>query len=133
LTKTIELGVIGPSPPRRFAAAGSIHGKLMPEDREVLTAEDAKRLFIPQPIKERILKRRRTRFFHRARRPFAFSVNIFQAKEKRSAGVFRAIYLIKTFEDLGLPPVVADLCASRADLFSLRGRQVRVNRLRWQR
>jgi twitching motility protein PilT len=50
-----------------------------------------------------------------------FRVNIFQQKETVGA-VFRAIpYQIKTFEDLGLPRVVADLCRKPRGLVLVTG------------
>jgi len=125
LTKTIELGgsdlhLRVDSPPQV-----RIHGKLQPlEGRDVLTAEDAKQLAYSflTPDQKRVFEERKELDFSVGLEGLSrFRVNIFNQKETVGA-VFRAIpFLIKTFEDLGLPTVVADLCRKPRGLILVTG------------
>src|SRR5215472_1310138 len=125
LKKTIELG--GSDLHLRVDSVPQvrIHGKLQPlEGYAALTPDDARALAVS------FLSDRQTQDFE-SKRELDFSigieglsrfrVNIFNQKET-IGGVFRAIpYLIKTFEELGLPPVVADLCRKPRGLILVTG------------
>ena len=96
-----------------------IHGKLRPLDGyAVLGPEDARQLaitFLTPDQKQTFDARRELDLSIGLEGISRFRVNIFQQKET-VGGVFRAIpYQIKSFEDLGLPPIVADLCRRPAD------------------
>ena len=125
LKKTIELGgsdlhLRVDSPPQV-----RIHGKLRPlEGYASLGPDDARQLAISY------LNSDQRRAFDEKREldlsiglegVSRFRVNVFQQKET-VGGVFRAIpYPIKTFEELGLPPVVADLCRRPRGLILVTG------------
>ena len=125
LKKTIELGgsdlhLRVDSPPQV-----RIHGKLRPlEGYASLGPDDARQLAISY------LNSDQRRAFDEKREldlsiglegVSRFRVNVFQQKET-VGGVFRAIpYQIKTFEELGLPPVVADLCRRPRGLILVTG------------
>ena len=125
LTKTIELGgsdlhLRVDSPPQV-----RIHGKLQPLDGyEVLDTEKARALavsFLTDRQKQEFESKREIDFSIGIEGLSRFRVNIFNQKET-IGGVFRAIpYLIKTFEELGLPPVVADLCRKPRGLILVTG------------
>ena len=125
LTKTIELGgsdlhLRVDSPPQV-----RIHGKLRPlEGYEVLDPEQARALatsFLSDHQKQEFESKREIDFSIGIEGLSRFRVNIFNQKET-IGGVFRAIpYLIKTFEELGLPPVVADLCRKPRGLILVTG------------
>jgi len=90
----------------------------------MLTAEDAKQLaysFLTADQKHIFEERKELDFSIGLEGLSRFRVNIFNQKETIGA-VFRAIpFLIKTFEDLGLPPVVADLCRKPRGLILVTG------------
>jgi twitching motility protein PilT len=125
LTKTIELGASDLHLRVDSAPQVRIHGKLRPlEGYSVLDPDDARALAVSF-----LNDRQREQFDRRLELDFSigieglsrFRVNIFNQKET-IGGVFRAIpYLIKTFEDLGLPPVVADLCRKPRGLILVTG------------
>ena len=125
LTKTIELGASDlhlrvDSPPQV-----RINGKLQPlEGYSVLGPEDAKQFALAFISKEqqRVFEEKRELDFSIGLEGLSrFRVNIFNQKETVGA-VYRAIpYLIRTFEDLGLPSVVADLCRKPRGLVLVTG------------
>jgi twitching motility protein PilT len=125
LTKTIELGASDlhlrvDSPPQV-----RIHGKLQPLDGyDVLDPKSARNLavsFLSEHQKQEFESKREIDFSIGIEGLSRFRVNIFNQKET-IGGVFRAIpYLIKTFEELGLPPVVADLCRKPRGLILVTG------------
>ena len=125
LTKTIELGASDlhlrvDSPPQV-----RIHGKLQPlEGYKVLDPETARSLavsFLSDHQKQEFETKREIDFSIGIEGLSRFRVNVFNQKET-VGGVFRAIpYLIKTFEELGLPPVVADLCRKPRGLILVTG------------
>ena len=114
LTKTIELGgsdlhLRVDSPPQI-----RLHGKLQPlEGLAVLNAEDARQLacaFLSERQQREFADKRELDFSIGIEGLSRFRVNVFNQKETVGA-VYRAIpYLIRSFEDLKLPPIVADLC-----------------------
>jgi len=125
LTKTIELGgsdlhLRVDSPPQV-----RVHGKLHPlEGYEALTIEDTRSLAVSY-----LNDRQQGEFESKRELDFSIGieglsrwrVNVFNQKETVGA-VFRAIpYLIRTFEELGLPPVVADLCRKPRGLILVTG------------
>jgi twitching motility protein PilT len=62
-----------------------------------------------------------------------FRANIFMQRGA-VAGAFRVIpFKILSFAELGLPPIVGELCRVHEDWCWSRGRQDRVNRPRWPR
>jgi twitching motility protein PilT len=125
LTKTIELGgsdlhLRVDSPPQV-----RVHGKLRPlEGYEALNPDDARSLavsFLTEHQRQEFESKRELDFSIGIEGLSRFRVNIFNQKETIGA-VFRAIpYLIKTFEELGLPPVVADLCRKPRGLILVTG------------
>jgi twitching motility protein PilT len=125
LTKTIELGASDLHLRVDSAPQVRIHGKLRPlEGYQVLKPDDARALAISF-----LNDRQREQFDRRLELDFSigieglsrFRVNIFNQKET-VGGVFRAIpFLIKSFDDLGLPPVVADLCRKPRGLILVTG------------
>jgi twitching motility protein PilT len=114
LNKTVELGgsdlhLRVDSPPQI-----RIHGNLVPlEGWESLSAEDTKRFayaYLSDQQAERFEEQLELDFSIGLEGLSRFRVNIFTQKDT-VAGVYRVIpYEIRSFEDLGLPPVVADLC-----------------------
>jgi twitching motility protein PilT len=125
LTKTIELGgsdlhLRVDSPPQV-----RIHGKLRPLDGyETLNADDAKLLaqsFLSELQRQEFERRKELDFSIGIEGLSRWRVNVFNQKETVGA-VFRAIpYLIRTFEELGLPPVVVDLCRKPRGLILVTG------------
>jgi twitching motility protein PilT len=125
LTKTIELGgsdlhLRVDSPPQV-----RIHGKLGTlEGYPALGPEDAKTLaysFLSDQQKKVFEEKREIDFSIGLEGVSRFRVNIFNQKET-IGGVFRAIpYLIRTFEELHLPPVVAELCRKPRGLVLVTG------------
>jgi twitching motility protein PilT len=125
LTRTIELGgsdlhLRVDSPPQV-----RIHGKLQPLDGyTALSSDDARALaisFLTDHQLKEFEERREIDFSIGIEGLSRFRVNIFNQKET-VGGVFRAIpYLIKSFEELGLPPVVADLCRKPRGLILVTG------------
>ena len=113
LTKTIELGgsdlhLRVDSPPQV-----RVHGKLHPlEGYDTLTEADARSLavsYLTDRQKEEFEAKRELDYSIGIEGLSRWRVNVFNQKETVGA-VYRAIpYLIKAFEELGLPPVVADL------------------------
>jgi twitching motility protein PilT len=125
LTKTIELGASDLHLRVDSAPQVRVHGKLRPlEGYEILDPDDARALaisYLDDRQLERFDQRRELDFSIGIEGLSRFRANIFNQKET-VGGVFRAIpYLIKTFEDLGLPPVVADLCRKPRGLILVTG------------
>ncbi|HEY2866840.1 MAG TPA: type IV pilus twitching motility protein PilT [Pyrinomonadaceae bacterium] len=125
LKKTIELG--GSDLHLRVDSAPQvrIHGKLRPLDGySALTPDDARQLaiaFLSPDQLQTFDSKRELDLSIGLEGVSRFRVNIFQQKET-VGGVFRSIpYLIKSFEDLGLPPVVADLCRRPRGLILVTG------------
>jgi len=125
LIKTIELGASDlhlrvDSPPQV-----RIHGKLRPLDGyAVLGPDDARQLavaFLTPDQRQAFDARRELDLSIGLEGVSRFRVNIFQQKET-VGGVFRSItYQIKSFEDLGLPPIVDDLCRRLRGLILVTG------------
>src|SRR6476619_628777 len=102
-----------------------LHGQLSPLDGfEPLTADETRDLafsFLTDTQKETFEANKEFDFSIGLEGLSRFRVNIFNQKET-VGGVFRAIpYEIKSFEDLGLPPVVADLCRKPRGLVLVTG------------
>jgi len=102
-----------------------IHGQMVPvEGFEPLTVEDAKHLayaFLTPRQKEAFEEKRELDLSIGLEGLSRFRVNIFQQKET-VGGVFRAIpYEIRTFEELGLPHVIAELCRKPRGLILVTG------------
>jgi twitching motility protein PilT len=102
-----------------------IHGKLGTlEGYPALGPEDAKKLaysFLSDQQKKVFEEKREIDFSIGLEGVSRFRVNIFNQKET-IGGVFRAIpYLIRTFEELHLPPVVAELCRKPRGLVLVTG------------
>src|SRR6266704_1924444 len=113
LKKMIEMGgsdlhITTNSPPRV-----RVHGKLRPLDMPPLTAADTKSLaysVLTDAQKHRFEENLELDFSFGVKGLSRFRANIFNQRGAVGA-VFRAIpYEIKTFEELGLPPVVKELC-----------------------
>jgi len=102
-----------------------LHGQMMPiEGMASLSAEDTKSLAYSF-----LSERQKTAFEEKHELDFSigldgisrFRVNIFSQKETIGA-VFRAIpYEIKTFEELGVPSVVSELCSKPRGLILVTG------------
>jgi twitching motility protein PilT len=125
LTKTIELG--GSDLHLRVDSAPQVrvNGKLRPlEGYATLNEADTKALgisFLTDRQKSEFEQRRELDFSIGIEGLSRWRVNVFTQKETVGA-VFRAIpYLIRTFEELGLPPVVADLCRKPRGLILVTG------------
>jgi twitching motility protein PilT len=91
-----------------------IHGEMQPLDGHgPLSAEDAHELaivFLDERQKSEFAEKKEIDFSVGLPGLSRFRANVFQQKETVGA-VFRAIpYEIRSFDDLGLPTVVADLC-----------------------
>ncbi len=102
-----------------------IHGQMHPlENYHLLTAADTKRLaysVISETQQKQFEKNLELDFSFGLEGLSRFRVNIFNQKETVGA-VLRAIpYEIKSFEDLGLPQVVADLCRKPRGLILVTG------------
>ena len=125
LAKTIEFGASDlhlrvDSPPQV-----RINGKLQPlEGYSVLDPDNAQALavsFLTEQQKQEFEAKREIDFSIGIEGLSRFRVNIFNQKET-IGGVFRAIpYLIKTFDELGLPPIVEDLCRKPRGLILVTG------------
>jgi twitching motility protein PilT len=125
LEKTIDLGgsdlhIRVDSPPQI-----RIHGLMTPvEGFAPLSEEDTRRLaysFLSDRQKETFEENRELDFSIGLDGLSRFRVNIFNQKET-VGGVFRAIpYEIKTFEELGLPHVVSELCRKPRGLILVTG------------
>ncbi len=125
LTKTIELGgsdlhLRVDSPPQV-----RVNGKLHPlEGYAALGPDEARQLacsFLSEVQEQQFEERRELDFSIGLEGLSRFRVNIFNQKETIGS-VYRAIpYLIRTFEDLRLPPVVADLCRKPRGLVLVTG------------
>ena len=125
LTETIEIGASDlhlrvDSPPQV-----RVNGRLQAlEGRAALGPEDSKRLamsFLSEDQAKLFEERRELDFSIGIDGLSRFRVNIFTQKETVGA-VFRAIpYLIRTFDELGLPSVVADLCRKPRGLVLVTG------------
>ncbi len=102
-----------------------IHGQMTPlEGFAPLSAEDTKRLaysFLNDRQKDAFEENRELDFSIGLDGLSRFRVNIFNQKET-VGGVFRAIpYEIKTFDELGLPHVVSELCRKPRGLILVTG------------
>ena len=102
-----------------------VHGLLQPLDgHDALTAEDTKRLafaYLNENQAKRFEKQLELDFSIGLEGMSRFRVNIFTEKES-VAGVYRVIpYEIRSFEELGLPPVVTDLCRKPRGLVLVTG------------
>src|SRR5688572_3216241 len=125
LRKTIEIGASDlhlrvDSPPQV-----RVNGKLQPlEGGTALDPEDAKLLacsFLSKDQAKQFEERRELDFSIGLEGLSRFRVNIFNQKETVGA-VYRAIpYLIRSFDDLGLPEVVTDLCRKPRGLVLVTG------------
>jgi len=125
LNKTIELGgsdlhLRVDSPPQV-----RIHGQMVPLDGYApLSADDAKALacsFLTDSQRKTFEEKLEIDFSIGLEGLSRFRVNIFNQKET-IGGVFRAIpYEIRTFEELHLPSVVADLCRKPRGLILVTG------------
>ena len=125
LAKTIELGgsdlhLRVDSPPQV-----RINGKLQPlEGHAEMGADDSRQLacsFLTDEQRRQFDEKKELDYSIGLEGLSRFRVNIFNQKETVGA-VFRAIpYLIRTFDDLGLPPVVADLCRKPRGLVLVTG------------
>ena len=114
LQKTVELGgsdlhIRVDSPPQI-----RIHGNFVPlEGWSPLTADETRNLayaYLSEQQAKRFEDQLELDFSIGLEGLSRFRVNIFTQKDT-VAGVYRVIpYEIRSFEDLGLPPVVADLC-----------------------
>ena len=125
LTKTIELG--GSDLHLRVDSAPQVrvNGKLrLLDGYEVMHEADTQALavaFLSDRQRDEFERRRELDFSIGIEGLSRWRVNIFTQKETVGA-VFRAIpYLIRTFEELGLPPVVADLCRKPRGLILVTG------------
>ena len=125
LTKTIELG--GSDLHLRVDSAPQVrvNGKLRSLDGyEVMNEADTKALavtFLTDRQRDEFERRRELDFSIGIEGLSRWRVNIFLQKETVGA-VFRAIpYLIRTFDELGLPPVIADLCRKPRGLILVTG------------
>jgi twitching motility protein PilT len=125
LTKTIQLG--GSDLHLRVDSRPQVrvNGKLNPLDGyDVLNEADAKAFalsFLTDRQRQEFEQRRELDFSIGIEGLSRWRVNIFNQKETVGA-VFRAIpYLIRTFDELGLPPVVADLCRKPRGLILVTG------------
>ena len=102
-----------------------IHGQMVPqEDYEALTSDETKQLaysFLTDRQRDAFEERRELDFSIGIEGLSRFRVNIFNQKDT-IGGVFRAIpYEIKTFEELGLPHVVSELCRKPRGLILVTG------------
>src|SRR5688572_5406441 len=125
LRKTIEIGASDlhlrvDSPPQV-----RVNGKLRPLDgHPVLDADDTRQLaysYLSAEQGRQFEEKRELDFSIGLEGLSRFRVNIFNQKETIGA-VFRAIpYLIRTFDELGLPAVVSDLCRKPRGLVLVTG------------
>jgi twitching motility protein PilT len=125
LTKTIELGASDLHLRVDSAPQVRINGKLQPLDGySVLRPDDARALaesFLSDHQKQEFESKKELDFSIGIEGLSRFRVNVFNQKETIGA-VYRAIpYLIKTFDELGLPPVVMDLCRKPRGLILVTG------------
>ncbi len=102
-----------------------VHGEMRPLDEYgILSPQDTSAFaaaFLTDRQKREFSENKELDFSIGLDKLSRFRVNIFQQKETVGA-VFRAIpYEIKTFEDLGLPRVVADLCRRPRGLILVTG------------
>ena len=125
LTKTLELGgsdlhLRVDSPPQV-----RVHGKLQPlEGQPVLDRETARELacsFLSEQQQRQFDEKLELDFSIGLEGLSRFRVNVFNQKETIGS-VYRAIpYEIRSFEELGLPAVVADLCRKPRGLVLVTG------------
>src|SRR5580765_8605871 len=125
LTKTIDISgsdlhLRVDSPPQI-----RLHGQMTPlEGFQPLNEDETKALaysFLTERQKEIFEAKRELDFSIGLDGVSRFRVNIFNQKET-VGGVFRAIpYEIKSFDELGLPPVVSDLCRKPRGLILVTG------------
>ena len=102
-----------------------LHGKMQPlEGYPILTPSDTKRLaseFLTEAQKKQFEEKLELDFSIGVEGLSRFRVNIFNQKGTVGA-VMRAIpHEIRSFEDLGLPPVVSDLCRKPRGLILVTG------------
>jgi twitching motility protein PilT len=125
LNRTLEMGASDLHLRVDSAPQVRVHGHLVVlDDYPVLTPDDARRI-VYSALTDSQIKRFEEKheidlsigLDQRAR----FRVNVFMQKET-VGGSFRAIpYIVESFEDLGLPPVVADLCRKPRGLVLVTG------------
>jgi twitching motility protein PilT len=125
LNKTVEMGASDlhlrvDSPPQV-----RLHGHLQPlEGYDPLTPEAARDIslsFMSDVQRRHFEDHHEIDFSIGLEGVSRFRVNVFNQKDT-VGGVFRVIpYLIRTFEELGLPPVVADLCRKPRGLILVTG------------
>jgi twitching motility protein PilT len=125
LTKMIEVGASDLHLRVDSAPQVRVNGKLKPlEGYAPLGPEESERLacsFLSDDQAKQFEQRRELDFSIGLEGLSRFRVNIFNQKETVGS-VFRAIpYLIRTFDELGLPPVVADLCRKPRGLVLVTG------------
>src|SRR3989441_1615949 len=113
LKKMIEMGGSDLHITTNSAPRVRVHGRLRPLDMPPLTAADTKSLaysVLTDAQKHRFEENLELDFSFGVKGLSRFRANIFNQRGAVGA-VFRAIpYEIKSFEDLGLPPVVKELC-----------------------
>src|SRR5256712_10236650 len=113
LKKMIEMGGSDLHITTNSAPRVRVHGKLRPLDMPPLTAADTKSLaysVLTDAQKHRFEENLELDFSFGVKGLSRFRANIFNQRGAVGA-VFRAIpYEIKSFEALGLPPVVKELC-----------------------
>src|SRR6201994_4586882 len=113
LKKMIEMGGSDLHITTNSAPRVRVHGKLRPLDMPPLTAADTKSLaysVLTDAQKHRFEENLELDFSFGVRGLSRFRANLFNQRGAVGA-VFRAIpYEIKSFDDLGLPPVVSNLC-----------------------
>src|SRR5712691_11048176 len=113
LKKMIEMGGSDLHLTTNSAPRVRVHGKLRPIDMPPLTAADTKSLaysVLTDAQKHRFEENLELDFSFGLKGLSRFRANIFNQRGAVGA-VFRAIpYEIKSFEELGLPPIVKTLC-----------------------
>src|SRR6266700_2606452 len=113
LKKMIEMGGSDLHITTNSAPRVRVHGRLRPLDMPPLTAADTKSLaysVLTDAQKHRFEENLELDFSFGVKGLSRFRANIFNQRGAVGA-VFRAIpYEIKTFEELGLPPIVKELC-----------------------
>src|ERR671923_1052193 len=124
LKKMIEMGGSDLHITTNSAPRVRVHGKLRPLDMPPLTAADTKSLaysVLTDAQKHRFEENLELDFSFGLKGMSRFRANLFNQKGAVGA-VFRAIpYEIKTFDNLGLPPVVAELCKRPRGLILVTG------------
>src|ERR1700749_3541757 len=124
LEKMIEMGGSRLHINTNSAPRVRVHGKLRPLDMPPMTAADTKSLaysVLTDAQKHRFEENLELDFSFGVRGLSRFRANLFNQRGAVGA-VFRAIpYEIKSFDDLGLPPVVSSLCDKPRGLILVTG------------